>query len=99
MKNKEKLLHNDYFNNIIRLVNIYRIFLGGIILKEKIKILIADDNIDFVSTVVTYLSSQEDIEIVGTAKDGVEAFNKIIDTNPTIVLLDVIMPHLDGLGL
>lgn len=99
MKNKEKLLHNDYFNNIIRLVNIYRIFLGGIILKEKIKILIADDNIDFVSTVVTYLSSQEDIEIVGTAKDGVEAFNKIIDTNPTIVLLDVIMPHLDGLGV
>lgn len=99
MKNKEKLLHNDYFNNIILLVNIYRIFLGGIILKEKIKILIADDNIDFVSTVVTYLSSQEDIEIVGTAKDGVEAFNKIIDTNPTIVLLDVIMPHLDGLGV
>ena len=99
MKNKEKLLHNDYFNNIIRLVNIYRLFLGGIILKEKIKILIADDNIDFVSTVVTYLSSQEDIEIVGTAKDGVEAFNKIIDTNPTIVLLDVIMPHLDGLGV
>jgi two-component system response regulator (stage 0 sporulation protein A) len=99
LKNKEKLLHNDYFNNIIRLVNIYRIFLGGIILKEKIKILIADDNIDFVSTVVTYLSSQEDIEIVGTAKDGVEAFNKIIDTNPTIVLLDVIMPHLDGLGV
>lgn len=99
MENKEKLLHNDYFNNIIRLVNIYRIFLGGIILKEKIKILIADDNIDFVSTVVTYLSSQEDIEIVGTAKDGVEAFNKIIDTNPTIVLLDVIMPHLDGLGV
>ncbi len=68
-------------------------------MKEKIKILIADDNIDFVSTVVTYLSSQEDIEIVGTAKDGVEAFNKIIDTNPTIVLLDVIMPHLDGLGV
>lgn len=68
-------------------------------MKEKIKILIADDNIDFVSTVVTYLNSQEDIEIVGTAKDGVEAYNKIVETNPTIVLLDVIMPHLDGLGV
>ena len=68
-------------------------------MKEKIKILIADDNIDFVSTVVTYLSAQEDIEIVGTAKDGLEAFDKIIQTNPTVVLLDVIMPHLDGLGV
>lgn len=68
-------------------------------MKEKIKILIADDNTDFVSTVVTYLSSQEDVEIVGTAKDGIEAYNKIIECEPTVVLLDVIMPHLDGLGV
>lgn len=68
-------------------------------MKEKIKILIADDNTDFVSTVVTYLSAQEDVEIVGTAKDGIEAYNKIIETKPTVVLLDVIMPHLDGLGV
>ena len=99
LKNKEKLLHCDLFNNIIRLVNIYRIFLGGLILKEKIKILIADDNTDFVSTVVTYLSAQEDVEIVGTAKDGIEAYNKIVECQPTVVLLDVIMPHLDGLGV
>lgn len=68
-------------------------------MKEKIKILIADDNVDFVSTIVTYLSSQEDIEVVGTARDGLEAYDKIIETNPTVVLLDVIMPHLDGLGV
>jgi len=68
-------------------------------LKEKIKILIADDNVDFVSTIVTYLNSQEDIEVVGTARDGLEAYDKIIETNPTVVLLDVIMPHLDGLGV
>ena len=99
MKNKEKLLHNDYFNNIIRLVNIYRIFLGGIILKEKIKILIADDNIDFVSTLITYFNSQDDVEVIATAKDGQEAYNKIITEKPTVALLDVIMPHLDGLGV
>lgn len=68
-------------------------------MKEKIKILIADDNVDFVSTIVTYLNSQEDIEVVGTARDGLEAYDKIIETNPTVVLLDVIMPHLDGLGV
>ena len=68
-------------------------------MKEKIKILIADDNMDFVSTLTTYFNTQEDVEIIGTAKDGQEAFNKIITERPTVVLLDVIMPHLDGLGV
>jgi len=68
-------------------------------LKEKIKILIADDNIDFVSTLITYFNTQEDVEIVATAKDGQDAYNKIITERPTVVLLDVIMPHLDGLGV
>jgi len=68
-------------------------------LKEKIKILIADDNIDFVSTLITYFQSQEDVEIIATAKDGQEAYNKIITEKPTVALLDVIMPHLDGLGV
>ena len=68
-------------------------------MKEKIKILIADDNLEFVSTLVTYFSSQEDVEILSTAKDGQEAFNKVITERPDVVLLDVIMPHLDGLGV
>lgn len=68
-------------------------------MKEKIKILIADDNIDFVSTLITYFDTQEDVEIVATAKDGQDAYNKIITERPTVVLLDVIMPHLDGLGV
>lgn len=68
-------------------------------MKEKIKILIADDNIDFVSTLVTYFGTQEDVEVVATAKDGLEAYNKIVEEKPTVVLLDVIMPHLDGLGV
>lgn len=68
-------------------------------MKEKIKILIADDNLDFVSTLITYFATQEDVEIIGTAKDGQEAYNKIITQAPDIVLLDVIMPHLDGLGV
>ena len=68
-------------------------------MKEKIKILIADDNIDFVSTLITYFNSQEDVEVVATAKDGQEAYNKIIMERPQVVLLDVIMPHLDGLGV
>ncbi len=68
-------------------------------MKEKIKILIADDNMDFVSTLITYFNTQDDVEIIATAKDGQEAFNKIITERPTVALLDVIMPHLDGLGV
>ena len=68
-------------------------------MKEKIKILIADDNLDFVSTLITYFDTQDDVEIIATAKDGQEAYNKIISEKPQIVLLDVIMPHLDGLGV
>ena len=51
-------------------------------MKEKIKILIADDNIDFVSTLITYFSTQEDVEVIATAKDGQEAYNKIITEKP-----------------
>ena len=68
-------------------------------MNEKIKILIADDNLEFVSTLITYFNTQEDVEIVATAKDGQEAYNKIIMERPQVVLLDVIMPHLDGLGV
>lgn len=43
-------------------------------MKEKITILIADDNIDFTRTLSAYLEKMEDIEVVGIAKDGNEAF-------------------------
>ena len=68
-------------------------------MKEKIKILLADDNTEFVSTVIEYLKQEEDMEVIGTAKDGLEAFEKIKTLNPDVVLLDVIMPHMDGIGV
>ena len=68
-------------------------------MSEKIKIFIADDNTEFVSTLVTYLERQEDMEVVGTARDGSEAIDKIVDSNPDVAILDVIMPQLDGLGV
>lgn len=68
-------------------------------MSEKIKIFIADDNTEFVSTLVTYLDLQDDMEVVATARDGLEAVDKIIHTNPDVAILDVIMPQLDGLGV
>ena len=68
-------------------------------MKEKITVLIADDNPDFAMTLVSYLEKEEDMEVIGIAKDGKEACNMIINTQPDVVLLDVIMPYLDGLGV
>lgn len=68
-------------------------------LEKKIQIVIADDNKEFIDILSEYLSSQNDIEVVGTAKDGNEAFELIVEKMPDIAILDIIMPHLDGLGV
>ncbi|MBA1337032.1 MAG: Stage 0 sporulation two-component response regulator (Spo0A) [Firmicutes bacterium] len=67
--------------------------------EKKIKILIADDNKEFCEIVGDYLSRENDIDLVGTANDGFEALELIKETNPDVVVLDIIMPHLDGLGV
>lgn len=68
-------------------------------MKEKITVLIADDNTEFAKTLTGYLEKQDDMEVIGVAKDGNEAFEMITNAQPDIILLDVIMPHLDGIGV
>lgn len=68
-------------------------------MKEKITVLIADDNVDFVSTLKKYFEQKENMEVIAVAKDGNEAFDKIVQYKPDVALLDVIMPHLDGIGV
>ena len=45
--------------------------------KEKIKVLLADDNRDFCDILSSYLNSQEDIVVKDIAEDGMEAFEKM----------------------
>ena len=68
-------------------------------MREKITVLIADDNIEFATTLKKYFDSKDNMEVVGVAKDGEEAFEKIVECQPDVALLDVIMPHLDGIGV
>ena len=68
-------------------------------MSEKITVLVADDNNDFTITLSNYLKQEEDMEIVGIAKDGNEAYDMLVELKPDILLLDIIMPHLDGLGV
>lgn len=68
-------------------------------MKEKISILIADDNADFANTLSSYIEKENDMEVLGTARDGNDAVEMAKELKPDIMLLDVIMPHLDGLGV
>lgn len=68
-------------------------------MKEKTTILIADDNQDFSRTLANYIHEQDDMEVIGIAKDGEEAIDMITNIMPDVALLDVIMPHLDGIGV
>ncbi|NTV90132.1 MAG: sporulation transcription factor Spo0A, partial [Clostridiales bacterium] len=67
--------------------------------EKKIQIVIADDNKEFGDILCEYLSSQPDLEVVGVARDGVEVLDMIVSKVPDIAILDIIMPHLDGLGV
>lgn len=64
-----------------------------------IRVLVADDNVEFGEIVSDYLSNYDDLEVVGRAEDGLEAINLIDEINPDIVILDIIMPHMDGLAV
>ena len=68
-------------------------------MKEKITVLIADDNDEFSATLKNYFDKTDDMEVVAVTKDGIEAYDKIKELKPDVVLLDVIMPHLDGIGV
>ncbi|MCL5981624.1 MAG: sporulation transcription factor Spo0A [Firmicutes bacterium] len=63
------------------------------------KVFVADDNREFSDLLIEYLESQVDIDIVGKAYNGEETLELIAKDPPDVLLLDIIMPHLDGLGV
>ena len=65
----------------------------------KLNVAIADDNERMLGLLGDIIRSDEECEVVGTAKDGEEACKMIKDKEPDVVLLDIVMPKLDGLGV
>nr|1DZ3_A Chain A, Stage 0 sporulation protein A [Geobacillus stearothermophilus] len=65
----------------------------------SIKVCIADDNRELVSLLDEYISSQPDMEVIGTAYNGQDCLQMLEEKRPDILLLDIIMPHLDGLAV
>lgn len=66
-------------------------------LNKRIRVLLADDHTILRRGLRMLLSSQDDIEVVGEAKTGREAFDQAVSTQPDIVVMDVSMPELNGI--
>lgn len=66
---------------------------------DKITVCIADDNRELVHIMEQYLKEQEEIEVIGVAYDGRECIQMLDDLQPDILILDIIMPHVDGLAV
>ena len=64
---------------------------------DPIRVLVVDDS-PFMRKALERMLQAPDIEVAGTARDGLDALDKISQLNPDIVTLDVEMPRLDGLG-
>ncbi|KSU85697.1 sporulation transcription factor Spo0A [Fictibacillus enclensis] len=66
---------------------------------QKIKVCLADDNRELISLLKEYLANQDDMEVIGVAYNGQECLNVLEDKQPDVLVLDIIMPHLDGLAV
>ena len=68
-------------------------------LADLIKIAIVDDNDIIREMIHDTLADEEDFTIVGEASDGESAVELIKADRPDVVLLDLVMPKLDGMGV
>ncbi len=62
-----------------------------------IRVLIADDHHVVRRGLLFFLKTQKDIEVVGEAKNGLEAIEMVDGLKPDIVLMDLVMPEMDGI--
>lgn len=64
-----------------------------------IKVVLADNCAEFVNVMEEFIGNQPDMEVAGVAYNGYDALELIETQSPDIVVLDILMPVLDGLGV
>ena len=64
---------------------------------SKIKVMIADDHSMVREGIMNLLELDDNLDVVGFAKDGVDCIKKISELNPDVLLLDINMPNMNGI--
>ena len=65
---------------------------------KAISLLVVDDDILICEQLQEYLEYHELVKSIQIAHNGLEGLRKLRDHQPDVILLDLIMPHVDGLG-
>ena len=66
---------------------------------QKIRVLLADDNREMNDTIAGYINREEDMEVLRTVYDGMEACQALVEEEFDVAIIDNVMPHIDGLGV
>ena len=65
---------------------------------KTIRVMLVDDHNVVRSGLATFLKAYDDLELVGEAKNGVEAVNLCLRSTPDVILMDLMMPEMDGIA-
>ncbi|MGN0986735.1 MAG: response regulator, partial [Otoolea sp.] len=65
----------------------------------ELNIAIADDNRQALEMLDEILAGEKDFHVVGKAENGNDAYNMIVRTKPDVVLMDIVMPGMDGISV
>jgi YesN/AraC family two-component response regulator len=65
---------------------------------KKLTVLIVDDSRTVLAQIESIVTASETAEVVGTARNGAEAIQQVSQLRPDLVLMDIVMPDVDGLA-
>ena len=66
-------------------------------MERKVRVLVVDDSGYVISVITRRLGIDPDIEVIGSARNGIEAIEKVKSLKPDVVTMDIIMPEMDGI--
>lgn len=99
MVSQREYPYNDSKSNIDRHVRATHQGRGAVVLGKGITVLVGDDNREFCELVREHLSGQPDLDLVAVAHNGLQVIEAVEKHQPDVLVLDIIMPHLDGIGV
>ena len=66
--------------------------------EKKLTVLLVDDSQVVLKQLESIVDQHEEVEIVGTARNGAEAVQRVSQLQPDLVIMDIVMPEVDGLA-